>query len=285
MKYSRKKIPSFIKYHGGKSRYARKYISLFPDVSKYDIYCEPFAGGAGVLMNKERSKREVIADIDPSIAGSLITLRDNSEEVIHYLFKYFYEYSEETFLNAKKIVNASSFSTTPSGIAAYIACNRMSRSGHGNDFAESNRLRGGQMGDKNAWENFLKYGINSVVDRLQNVIIYHESAFNLFYKLNMVLGPYKSSKKKVLYFLDPTYLRETRVSKNAYKFEMTKDQHITLINDIKNLEGKVFICGYPSDLYMESLKGWRIHKFDRPCDSGQTKVKTRRTELLWESPD
>lgn len=284
MKYSSVKVPSFIKMFGGKSRYARQYIRLFPDVSKYDIYCEPFAGGAGVLMNKERSKREILADLNPKIAGCLMTLRDSGEEVINCLFKHFYSYSVETFRNAKTIIDHKNFSNSPTGTAAYIAANRMSRSGLFKDFAESNRLRGGQMGDKNAWENFLEFGIHKVIERLQGVIIYHESAFNLFYKINLVTGQYKGSKGRALYFLDPPYLHETRVTKNSYDYEMTQEQHGQLLNDIKMLRGKVFLCGYRSSLYASHLDDWIVHEFNRPADSGQTKVKTRRVEVLWESP-
>jgi hypothetical protein len=46
----------------------------------------------------------------------------------------------------------------------------------------------------------------------------------------------------------------------------------------------VVLSGYHNPLYDHVLREWERHEFDRPNDSGQTKVKTRRTEVLWLNP-
>jgi len=66
-------------------------------------------------------------------------------------------------------------------------------------------------------------------------------------------------------FLDPPYLLNTRKSqKPVYKFEMTKQQHIELLDLITQREMqeyKIMICCYPNDLYHEYLGGWEHHDF------------------------
>lgn len=283
MKYSPIKIPSFGKIFGGKSRYARAYLTLFPHVDRYPIYCEPFAGGAGLLMNKERSSREILSDLDNDIFRVLVTLRDHGPDVKKYIKKRLYNYTEKTFERAKTMVGVI---PPVEHAAGYIAVNRMSRSGHMKDLAVSNRDRGGQMGDKNAWENYINIGIDGTIARLQGVEIYNWSAFDVISELQRAdLKMDRTGKtSKTLYYLDPPYLHETRVTKNAYRHEFNLDDHCKLLNIITDSPGKFFLSGYDSELYRDALAGWTVHSFERPSDSGQTKVKARRLEMLWESP-
>ena len=50
-----------IPWMGGKSRLARRILARF---GEHECYCEPFAGGAHVFWAKERSKVEVLNDLD-----------------------------------------------------------------------------------------------------------------------------------------------------------------------------------------------------------------------------
>lgn len=273
MEYSKKKIHSFGKIFGGKSRYARQYIDLFPAVGEYSHYLEPFAGGAGILMNKVRSEKETISDIDENTYNVLYSLKEYGSKVKSRLNNMYGVYSERNFKIALEEINSIS---RVNKAAAYIAANRMSRTGQFKDFATSNRLRGGQMGDKNAWENFIYREIELTISRLQGVEILNECAFDLIEKRN---------NKNTLMYLDPPYLHETRVTKKAYNHEFTTEDHIRLLKIITNpaFRGKVFLSGYDSPLYRSYLGDWKLHTFDRPSDAGQTKVKTTRKELVWES--
>jgi hypothetical protein len=47
----------------------------------------------------------------------------------------------------------------------------------------------------------------------------------------------------------------------------------------------VILSGYANPLYDHSLRSWERHEFERPNDSGQTKVKSRRLEIVWLSPN
>lgn len=80
-----------------------------------------------------------------------------------------------------------------------------------------------------------------------------------------------------LVYCDPPYLMETRKSKRPlYRFEMTTDQHIKLLNVIMDIKCMVMISGYYSDLYAKTLSEWRTATFQAQTRSGRT-----ATEWVW----
>ena len=59
-----------LRWQGGKSRMLKELLPLIP---KHTCYCEPFAGGLALLLAKERSKVEVVNDLN----GNLVALYRN----------------------------------------------------------------------------------------------------------------------------------------------------------------------------------------------------------------
>ncbi len=80
---------------------------------------------------------------------------------------------------------------------------------------------------------------------------------------------------KTFLYLDPVYLQETRTSGKRYRFEMTRDHHIRLLDLAKFYTCMVAISCYDSPLYRDSLKGWRKIQFKSQTRGGQ------RTETLY----
>lgn len=82
---------------------------------------------------------------------------------------------------------------------------------------------------------------------------------------------------KTFLYLDPPYLIETRrSSRPIYKFEMSKNDHIRLLDAIKNAPQKIALSGYPSALYDQALPDWRKIEFSSVVSSGES-----ATESLW----
>lgn len=74
---------------------------------------------------------------------------------------------------------------------------------------------------------------------------------------------------KELVYCDPPYLRETRKKYYPlYKYEYTYEQHVELLEVIKNLPCMVMISGYRSKLYREFLKDWHTHLFRAATHKG-----------------
>jgi len=63
-----------LRYFGGKFRIAHWIISNFPE---HRIYIEPYGGGAGVLLQKEKSFSEIYNDLDDEIVNLFIVARDS----------------------------------------------------------------------------------------------------------------------------------------------------------------------------------------------------------------
>jgi len=85
---------------------------------------------------------------------------------------------------------------------------------------------------------------------------------------------------ETVYYLDPTYLAETRSGHGEYSFEMKTQDHIDLAIFVSDLKGFVAVSGYRSDLYNELYKGW--HCEEKPTKSGGTIIENRdRIECLW----
>jgi DNA adenine methylase len=262
-----------IKIHGGKYYLSKWIIEQFPHNYQALTYVEPFCGGISVLLNKERSAKEIINDIDDGVISILKTLRDEPKEFIGRMKHV--KYCENTFNQAlKRSKEAPDEDYVNRAVNEFIV-RRMSRGGMKKAFAWSDRLRGGQPGDVNAWETIIDQ-LPAISDRLQGVIILRED----FRKISEVWDEEDS-----LLYLDPPYLPSTRSdgAQEVYDKEMTVEDHIAMLNMIKNSRGKVVLSGYQSTLYTRMLnkENWRCKKKNIANNSSQTKTKARRTECLW----
>jgi DNA adenine methylase len=266
----KKKLRPPIKTHGGKFYLCGWVIQNFPKNYQELSYCEPFCGGGSVFLNKEISPEETLADQDEGVVAIFKSLRDEPKEFINRLKRT--KYTESTFKFHLKRSQTEMKDYVDKAVNEYIL-RRMSRGGLKKAFAWSERLRGGQPGDLNAWKTMLSQ-LKSISERVQKTNIIH-SDFR---------GVVKCwDEDNSLMYLDPPYLHSTRSENatDAYEHEMTADDHIALLNLIKNARGKVAISGYYSPLYKNTLIGWKCLKKETANHSSQSKSKQRRTECLW----
>ncbi len=77
-------INSPFRYAGGKF-YARKLI--LAHIPRHTAYIEPFAGGASIFFAKPKVELNQLNDIDADLVNVYITIRDNPDELIHFLQK------------------------------------------------------------------------------------------------------------------------------------------------------------------------------------------------------
>lgn len=257
------------KIHGGKYYLKKWIIGNFPnDYTQYD-YMEPFSGAGNVLLNKnpcEEPLREMINDIDPGVVAILRTLRDEPELLIKKLKPI--EYNEKTFIKALK---KKEFGNDLEYAVNEFILRRMSRGGLKKAFAWSDRERGGQPGDVNAWKTSIDL-LPKIAQRLKNVFIFNKSAIGLIKAFNY---------PKIILYCDPPYVPDSRVSPEAYEYEMSTDDHISLSEELNNFTGKVVLSGYPSTLYRRLYKNWRCIKKKIVNHSSQKSVKDIKVECIW----
>lgn len=258
-----------VRYHGGKFVLAEWIISHFP---KHRVYCEPFGGGASVLLKKPRSYAEIYNDLDEGIVSVFRAARDYPGELIRWirrtpysraLFNETYEQSESIVENAGKLI-ARSFQ----GFGSAAISSRRGKTGFR---ANSNRSGTTPAHD---WKNYAGH-LFQITRRMRGVVIENTDALKLISSID---------SEQTLFYIDPPYLPETRwtMKPDAYKFEMTIEQHEHLLNLLCSLKGYVVLSGYESKFYMEALSGWRHVEKDslKSSDGGGVLVK----ESLWLNP-
>lgn len=82
---------------------------------------------------------------------------------------------------------------------------------------------------------------------------------------------------RVLLYVDPPYLHETRTGNARYRYEYSVADHERLLACLVSLPDNVsvILSGYPSQLYDERLTGWRSKEFQAMTRGGV------RTEKIW----
>jgi DNA adenine methylase len=268
MKPASKKLRPAVKTPGGKAYLARRIVALIPEHTRY---IEPFAGGASVLLNKPRCPLEMLCDRNDNLINFYRVLRDDTERFLECVRRL--EYSLQTFNYVLSGGGASEFWAA----VQFLVRRRMSRGGLGKTFAWSERLRGGQPGDLNAWQTMVNRDLPLIAERLQGVEVVVEDALQLLSR--------ELSDQETLIYADPPYVHSTRTATKVYgHYEMNDWEHEKLLNVLCYTNSRVMLSGYHSELYDRMLKDWTCYEFPIANHSGQGKSKQRRIECLWINP-
>lgn len=252
-------MKAIMKYPGSKWSIADWIISFFPE---HHSYLEPFFGSGAVLFHKMRSNIETVNDLDGNVVNLFEWIRNDPERLAHEI--YYTPYARQVYDDTYTSVPEDSLAKA---VNFYIRLNM----GHGF------RTNGEKVGWKNDvqgrekayaaqdWCN-LPEKILQAAERLRGVQIENRPAVEVMERFN---------NQKVLIYLDPPYLLETRHGKQ-YRCEMDRKDHIALLETAKAHKGPVLISGYESDLYNDMLHGW--HQEETTCYS---QVGSKKKEILW----
>lgn len=263
------KIRPPFKIHGGKFHLSKFIIDNFPDKYEQYDYVEPFVGAGSVLLNKNISKGlEAINDLDLGVIQIFRALRDEPKHFIGRIKKT--KYCESTFLKALEKKDEKFKDYMNYAVNEYIL-RRMSRGGLKNNFSWSNRSRGGQPGDVNAWKTIIE-SLPLISSRLEKINIFNKTALEIIKAFN---------DPNVFIYCDPPYLADTRTSTTVYEYEMSTDDHIALAEALCQFQGKVMISGYPSALYKRIFSTWRNIRKKIVNHASQKSTKTYKTEVCW----
>lgn len=251
-----------MRYHGGKWKLAPWILRHLP---QHRVYVEPYGGGGSVLLQKPRSYAEVYNDLDGEIVNLFRVARDHGEALARAAeltpfaraeFAEAYEPDDDPLEQARRTL-----------IRAFMGFGSAATSGQVTGFrANSNRSGTTPAHD---WMNFPDH-LRAVVQRLRGVVIENRDALDVMRHHD---GP------DTVHYVDPPYVHETRHMRErsqAYRHEMTDDQHREMVEVLASLRGAVVVSGYHCPLYDEIFEGWQRIDAAAHADGARDRV-----ESLW----
>ncbi len=257
-----------VRYHGGKWLLAPWILSHMPP---HRTYVEPFAGGASVLLRKERSHGEVYNDLDGEVVNVFRVLRDptTAAELMRLLtltpfarleFEMSYDASDDPVEQARRTLLRSH---------AGFGSNALSGTRHATGFRSDSKRAG--TTPALTWATLVD-AVPAFIDRLRGVVIESKPALDLIRQHDYT---------EALFYVDPPYVHITRGNiagvRQKYRHELTDDDHRELSDALHGVAGMVVLSGYPCELYDKELYAdWLRFERDALADGARA-----RTEVLW----
>ena len=248
---------------------------LLPLLLKCHHYCEPFAGSAALLLNRNPSPVETYNDLDGEVCNFFRVLRSEPEELARLIG--LTPFSREEFEIActlepdiQPVERARRFyiraRQVRTGLAQTASIGRWANC--------RNTTRAGMSGVVSRWLG----GVNAlpeIAERLLRVQIENRPAIDA---INLYDTP------ETLFYCDPPYVHETRGDSKAYGFEMTDEQHEELADTLNSVQGMVAFSNYDCQLLdrLYPKKHWFKH-ISPPKTNHATKGE--RVEVLWTNYD
>lgn len=273
MQATEEKITQPLKWYGGKGPIARKIIE---HMAEHTRYLEPYAGGLAVLLNKPFDGiSEYVNDTNGELTHFWTVIADE------LLFERFKRKCEVTPLSEPLFdwaFRSFSFGTRLDPVSRafrFFVMMRQSRQGLGKDYCTpTRRTRRGMNENVSAWLSAVD-GLADVHQRLRRVEVWNRSGVEAIRRLDA---------PELLVYCDPPYLKETRSSTGQYgKHEMTKEDHLELLDTLGQMEGKFILSGYRSEAYDKWADWLNLRRVDIEVanHASGSRLKRRMNECLW----
>lgn len=267
-----KGVKSPINWYGGKYYMKNTIIDLFP---KHKYYIEGFGGAAHILLHKQSSVIDVYNDIHEGLYLFFKLLRDNETrerllfaiQMTPYSRQEFYISRDEWENQVDEIEKARMF---------YIKT-MQSFSGVGQSWSYSkNKSRRGMSQAVSKFLGNTDENMINVIEKLRTIQVENLDIIDLINKYD---------NPDSLFYLDPPYIAETRVSEKVYDNEMSNKKHQELIDKIIDISGKCIISGYDNPLYNKLTDcGWNklnIGEYKNRCGDKESKKTKTKDEFVW----
>ena len=273
-----------VRWFGGKGRMLSKIVPILESIP-HRRYCEPFGGGAHILIAKHPVEVETYNDIDRGLADFFRVLASPETferfyrrvALLPYSRAIWQEYND-TWAEQTDMVERA---------ARWFVWVSQGFSGRAAGWSSAvTASAGGITQTCAAWLSRIAR-LPEIHARLQRVQI--ECA-----DWRVILERYDTPE--TLFYCDPPYLHETRSDKR-YARELTTEDHVELLDRLQSIQGMAAVSGYPSDLYSRlDAAGWRRYSWQTVCHAAGHTRATRilgpgaarrtqpRTECLWLSP-
>lgn len=294
-------------WYGGKYSHLDWLLPLLPPAHHY---CEPFAGSAAVLLNREPSPVETYNDTDSEVVNFFRVLREQKDELIYAIgmtpfSREEYALAIQTNGSARPVdarVEPEPSETEYRGLPLFAEGRAQFHVNVTADtdapvsdlerarrfFVRARQTRTGlaQTASVGRWANCLgtsRAGMAGAVSRWLGSVEELEWIASRLLRVQIehdsalnVIRRYDSPD--TLFYCDPPYPHGTRGDAKAYGYELTDADHMVLAQTLAAVRGKVAVSGYHGELMDELYRGWNVHE-----EGAKTahSVKTERVEVLW----
>ncbi len=258
-----------VTWFGSKSRLVKKIVSHFPE---HNTYVDVFGGSGAMLLGKPPSKVEVYNDLNKKMVCLFNVLSDQAKtkELIRRLE--LTPYSRETFKSAVATIDQEQNDIELAKLMMVVQ-----RQSHGGLAKQWSYCVDAPAGGYSASVRKFHTGIERLPEvhkRMRKVQVENMP-------FQDVLSRY--DRAETLFYLDPPYIPETRVN-GTYEHEMTIDDHIEMVAQLRQLKGKSILSGYAHKVYQPlENDGW--HRIEIDVIASTSRSRASRTECLWLSPN
>lgn len=217
---------------GGKSKLRKHIIEIMPE---HKCYVELFFGAGWVYFGKDKSKVEVINDIDKELINLFKMIKYHSPEIerlLEYEFTgrdIFEEYKNYTLEHLTEIHRAVRF--------LYLINNSFASKGNNFGYATS-KVPNQKI--------FLTDYLHKIKERLSNTYVENLSFEKMIEKYD---------REETLFFADPPYFQTS-----GYGNEFGEKEHILLRDKLKQLKGKFILTINDHDFIRELYKDFNIEE-------------------------
>ena len=249
-------------YYGGKRYMVKTLIPMFPD---HTAYVELFGGSGVLLLNKRRSKVETYNDIDEHLVDFYRVIQDEDDL--------------QRFMNLMDV--------TP-----------YSRTEH-KKYRKTWREQTDRVEKVRQWYTVIRSSFNGLIDAnwtyatvrnkanmmLETVDRLPEVARRLRgvqldnREWHEVFDDY--DQEGTFFYMDPPYVLSSRTSGEAYQHEMDDEDHVDIVDRLKETKSKVMLSGYDNEIY--NKLGWERIDYEvksrAPLQTGTD--NPRKTESVW----
>jgi DNA adenine methylase len=264
-------------WFGGKQKLADEILALFPP---HLVYVEVFGGGASVLLSKPPGALDVYNDRDELLVNFFRCLRDEPERLVPLLE--LTPYSRAEWARARVSIDSEDDAVELARLFYVIAAGSYAGFAARDDGSAGRGWGGERLGrmhlsraasTANRVDNIWRF-----VQRMRLVQIE-----NLEWRA--CLDRYDHAD--CLFYVDPPYVPETRRS-GGYRYELTMDDHVELVERVLALEGVAIVSGYEHPIYEPLVAGGftrHEHSVWSTAARGEKgRERDRRLEVVWASP-
>jgi len=218
---------------GGKSKLAKDIIDLIPE--DHAKYIEVFGGGLSVFYSKEKSKIEIVNDINGELINLHRAIRNNPETLSMYLndlliSREIFEDIKHKRMKPRNNIEAAAF---------YMYQLTQSFGSKGENFAMS--AKSGRK-PKNIYKSYFKWS-----QRLKGVTIENKS-------FNELIPLY--DKEDSFFYVDPPYVATESYYKNTGGFGIREHKELAAL--LKDVKGRFLLSYNDCDLVRELYKDFNI---------------------------